>query len=251
MDPRHHRPTRQLAAAALTLTASHAAPALCAHARRLRPVLGVRDRIEDLRSVALTFDDGPDPRGTPAILALLADAGAPATFFVTGEQVRDHPSIAAEIVAAGHEVALHGDRHRNLLRVGPRALREDLLRAQATIAEATGRAVRLYRPPYGVFSASALALARRHGWEPVLWTRWGRDWRAGATPQGVASEVTRELAGGDIVLLHDADRYSARGSWQTTVAALPIVLETVESDGLRCALIPPPVQERFRPAGAS
>jgi peptidoglycan/xylan/chitin deacetylase (PgdA/CDA1 family) len=220
-------------------TAAHAAPALAVHAPQLRARLGIRDRVEDRCAVVLTFDDGPEPGGTPAVLDTLATAGALATFFVTGEQVRAHPSVAREIQAAGHEVALHGDRHRNLLRIGPRTLRDDLLRGQATIAEATGRAPRLYRPPYGIFSWSALELARRNAWEPVLWTRWGHDWRARATPQGVAAEVTRDLAGGEILLLHDADRYSAPGSWRTTAAALPRILDALDAQGLWPGVIPP------------
>ncbi len=102
--------------------------------------------------VALTFDDGPHPQGTPATLAALDAAGARATFFLVGEQVRAYPALAAEIVAAGHEVAVHGDRHRNLLRLTPRALAADLDRAAATIGEATGRAPTLHRPPYGIYS---------------------------------------------------------------------------------------------------
>jgi peptidoglycan/xylan/chitin deacetylase (PgdA/CDA1 family) len=220
----HHR------AALLT---AHPVPALCAVVPALRRPLGVRDRLDAAGAVALTFDDGPDARGTPAVLAALAAAGAPATFFLTGEQVRAHRSLAAEIAAAGHEVGVHGDRHRNLLRVGPRALRDDLGRAEAAIADATGRAPRLYRPPYGVLSAAALALAREHGWEPVLWTRWGRDWRARATARTVAAEATRALAGGEIVLLHDADRYSAPGCWRATVAALPAIVAAVRAAGLQ------------------
>src|SRR4051794_11211385 len=107
------RPQRAVAATGLALAAVHAAPALAAHVRLLRSALGLRDHIEDSGAVALTFDDGPDLRGTPATLSVLADAGAIATFFLTGEQVRAHPSIAAEIVAAGHDVGLHGFRHRN------------------------------------------------------------------------------------------------------------------------------------------
>jgi peptidoglycan/xylan/chitin deacetylase (PgdA/CDA1 family) len=226
------------ASAVLAAAGAHAAPALCAPLPGLRAALGVRDRIEDRTRVALTFDDGPDPEGTPAILEILAAEDVRATFFVTGEQVRAHPAVAADVADAGHEIGLHGDRHRNLLRVGPRTLRDDLLRAQDAIATATGRVPRLYRPPYGVLTAAALALARRHGWEPVLWTRWGRDWRARATPRGVAAEVTRDLAGGEILLLHDADRYGARGCWRTTAAALPLIIHAIEGHGLLTGPIP-------------
>ena len=180
--------------------------------------------------ISLTFDDGPHPQGTPAVLELLDAAGACATFFLVGEQVVRRPAVAAEIAAAGHEVALHGFRHTLLLRRGRRAVTADLERAAAVIADATGVEPRVYRPPYGVFSAGALSIVRRR-WEPWLWSQWGRDWTAHATPQGIARRVTRTLAAGDVVLLHDADDYSAPGSWFNTVAALPAIIDAAYALG--------------------
>ncbi|HEY4229872.1 MAG TPA: polysaccharide deacetylase family protein, partial [Thermoanaerobaculia bacterium] len=109
-------------------------------------------RLPGSRGIALTFDDGPHPQGTPAVLELLARAQVRATFYLVGEQVERRPSLAAEIVAAGHEVGIHGYRHTLLLRRRPGALRDDLDRAAAVIGEATGVASASYRPPYGVFS---------------------------------------------------------------------------------------------------
>ncbi len=88
--------------------------------------------------VAITFDDGPHPEGTPAVLELLARAGARATFFVIGEQVERRPALAAEIVAQGHEIALHGYRHRLQLRISAEAVRDDLARGVAAIEDASG-----------------------------------------------------------------------------------------------------------------
>jgi peptidoglycan-N-acetylglucosamine deacetylase len=67
------------------------------------------------------------------------------------------------------------------LRLTPWQVRDDLRRAQAVIAEATGQPPRRYRPPYGIFNAAALAFARAHGWEPLLWSKDGRDWQRRAT----------------------------------------------------------------------
>jgi peptidoglycan-N-acetylglucosamine deacetylase len=185
--------------------------------------------------VALTFDDGPHAQGTPAVLAALAAASARATFFLVGEQVERAPALAAEIAAAGHEIALHGYRHVLLLRRSARSLADDLERAVDAIGTATGRAPACYRPPYGVFSGAGVELARRYGWRPVLWSRWGRDWTRTATAASIAQLATRDLRDGDIVLLHDADHYSVSGSWQRTTAALPRILETVGERGLGCA----------------
>ncbi len=197
----------------------------------LAAVFRLPTRLDSPRGIALTFDDGPHTHGTPAVLAALDRAGARATFFLVGEQVERTPSLAAEVAAAGHEVALHGYRHVLLLRRSPGALRDDYARAQDVVGSATGVRADLYRPPYGVFSLPALRLVRRLGWRPLLWSRWGRDWEATATPAGITDRATRGLAAGDVVLLHDADHYSSAGSWSKTAAAIPLLLEGVAAAG--------------------
>lgn len=212
--------------------ATWSAPAAAAHAPALAAALRIARRVDGLPGVALTFDDGPHPAGTPAVLATLERAGARATFFLVGEQVRRHPSLAREILAAGHAVALHGDRHRCQLRLTPQALDDDLARVAATVADTTGASPALYRPPYGVFSLAGLALVRRRGWRGLLWSRWGRDWRAHATGAAIARRASRDLSAGEVILLHDADTYSAAGSWRRTAQALPVVLDAVQRAGL-------------------
>jgi peptidoglycan-N-acetylglucosamine deacetylase len=192
---------------------------------------GIPRRLPSGRGIAITFDDGPHVRGTPAVLDVLARRSCTATFFLVGEQVEREPRLAAEIAAAGHEVAIHGYRHRILLRCASRVLRDDFRRAYEVIACATGRAPILYRPPCGVFSGPALLLVRRLGWRPLLWSRWGRDWTAHATPHGIAARASDNLRGGDVVLLHDADHYSAADSWRRTAAALPLVLDAASATG--------------------
>jgi peptidoglycan/xylan/chitin deacetylase (PgdA/CDA1 family) len=193
---------------------------------------GIECRLERVDAVALTFDDGPHEEGTPAVLAELARRGATATFFLVGEQVRRRPALAREIVAAGHEVAVHGDRHTLLLRRRVRELADDLDRALATIADATGVSPTLYRPPYGVFSSGALAHVRSRGWRPLLWSTWGRDWGRFATPAAIARRATRGLRPGDVVLLHDSDAYSSGDSWRRTAAALPSVIDAIAALGV-------------------
>jgi peptidoglycan/xylan/chitin deacetylase (PgdA/CDA1 family) len=194
--------------------------------------LGIEDRTASGRGYALTFDDGPHPDGTPAVLEILARAGVRATFFLVGEQVRRNPGLAGEIAAAGHEIGLHCHRHRNLLRLAPRQVRADIDRAQEVIERATGRRLTLYRPPYGVLNTSALRLAHGRGWRTMLWNHWGRDWEARATPESIAARVTDGVEDGSVLLLHDADDYSAPGSWRRTVAALPLVLDALAERGL-------------------
>ena len=199
---------------------------LAAHVPWIARRYGLELRL-DRRDVALTFDDGPHARGTPAVLEVLAERRATATFFLVGEQVDARPALAREIVEAGHEVAVHGYRHTLLLRRRVRAVAADLDRAVASIEAATGVAPTLYRPPYGVFSAGALRHVRERGWRPLLWSTWGRDWERRATAESIARRATRGLAPGDVVLLHDSDAYSSADSWRNTVAALPSVLDAV------------------------
>jgi peptidoglycan-N-acetylglucosamine deacetylase len=221
-------------ALALGAAAAWSLPAPAPHAPALCSLLGIPRRSEAAEgAVVLTFDDGPHPEGTPAILEALAREGARATFFLVGEQVERRPALAAEIVAAGHEVALHGHRHRILLRLAPAAARDDLERGADVIESATGRAPAFYRPPYGIFSWPALEHARSRGWQPLLWSRWGRDWRGSATAESISALAGDHAEPGDVILLHDADFYSAQGSHRRTAAALPLLLETLKRRGLR------------------
>jgi peptidoglycan-N-acetylglucosamine deacetylase len=211
---------------ALAAAAAWSAPALAPVVPQVSDAIGVPRRLPPgTEGVALTFDDGPHPEGTPALLDLLGEAGARATFFLIGEQVERWPEVAARIAREGHLVALHGYRHRTLLRVPPRALDRDLELGARVIEDATGVAPALYRPPYGIFSPAGLALARRRGYATLLWSRWGHDWRRFITPERIAGEVTRDLSHGDVLLLHDADHYNARDSWRNTLAAMPRILE--------------------------
>ena len=217
--------------AAVAALAAWCAPAAAPFVPQVARLMDVPTRLESPHGIALTFDDGPHREGTPAVLEALARVGAKATFFLVGEQVERLPALAAEIAAAGHIVGIHGYRHTLLLRRSPASLRDDFARAEDVIGSAVGAAPTLYRPPYGVFSLPALRLVRRLGWSPWLWSRWGRDWDRTATPESIAARATRDLSGGDVVLLHDADHYSAQGSWRKTAAAVPSVLAAATQAG--------------------
>src|SRR5215469_7278380 len=150
-----------LATAGLTL--AHALPSITAlgPVRRLAfPRLSGQGAADH---VALTFDDGPDPAWTPRFLEVLDSRAVHATFFLLGSMVAKAPGLAADIVAAGHEVGVHGWDHPYLLLRGPAATRDDMARARDIIADATGRQPRMYRPPYGILTTAALLSARRLG----------------------------------------------------------------------------------------
>ncbi|WP_329569819.1 polysaccharide deacetylase family protein [Kitasatospora sp. NBC_01266] len=233
MRPDRARATRALALTAGALAVGHSLPALTSLGP-LRPLLAPRlSGPGDPGHVALTFDDGPDPASTPLFLAELAKTGTKATFFLLGRMLQRAPELGRELVAAGHEVAVHGWAHRPLLIRSPRATRDDVARARDLIASVTGQEPRWYRPPYGVLNASALYAARENGLRPVLWTHWGQDWTARATPDSVLRTLTRAPLAGGTVLLHDSDCTSAPQAWRSTLGALPRLLDRCAEQGLK------------------
>jgi peptidoglycan/xylan/chitin deacetylase (PgdA/CDA1 family) len=169
---------------------------------------------------------------TPEFLRVLDALGWHATFFMLGSMVRAAPGLVADVVAAGHEVGVHGDVHANMLRRTPRAATADISRAYDEIADAAGVVPRWFRPPFGILSTGALRGARRLGLTTVLWTTWGRDWRREATPESVVADVTRRYLDGGTVLLHDADCTSYPGSWRSALGALPRLADDFAARGL-------------------
>lgn len=181
--------------------------------------------------VALTFDDGPDPDTTPWFLEALDACAVRATFFVLGESVRRYPGLARRIAERGHELAVHGWVHDRPWAPGPRRDIRDLARAAEAVYDASGQIPQWYRPPYGILTGGRLAAAARCGLRPVLWSAWGRDWTADATPASVLATVRRDLRGGGTVLLHDTDRTAAPGCWRSALGALPALVNSCQEAG--------------------
>ncbi|MQA32808.1 polysaccharide deacetylase family protein [Modestobacter roseus] len=152
--------------------------------------------------VALTFDDGPEPGGTDRILTALADVGASATFFVLLTRVRRHSALFDEVVAAGHEIALHGLDHRALPELPPAEARAALRAGRAELEDRTGAAVRWYRPPYGRQTPRTWWEVARAGMVPVLWgpTTW--DWKDVPDAERLV-KAQEGVHPGAIVLGHD------------------------------------------------
>ena len=119
-----------------------------------------------------------------------------------------------------------------LLRLPRAAIAADLDRGAAIVGEVSGRAPRLHRPAYGIYSRAGLAATREGGWRPLLWSAWGRDWRRSATATSITDLVCRDLRPGAVLLLHDADWYSSRDSWRATAEAVPRILERLAERGL-------------------
>jgi peptidoglycan/xylan/chitin deacetylase (PgdA/CDA1 family) len=229
---RLHATTLALAGATAAL-AAHAAPALSNVDVLRRRFLPALSGVGTAGHVAVTFDDGPDPTSTPAFLEALDRLGWRVTFFMLGSMVDRAPALAAEVAAAGHEVAVHGYAHRSELFRPPAVIAGDLARAVDSVSTATDRPLRWFRPPYGTLSAGGVLAARRHRLRPVLWSTWGRDWRAEATPATVVADVGEHLGPGATVLLHDSDCTSAPGAWRSALGALNPLAELFAAHALQ------------------
>jgi peptidoglycan-N-acetylglucosamine deacetylase len=151
---------------------------------------------------ALTFDDGPNQADTPAVLDALAASDARATFFVLTCRVAQARRVVDDLIAAGHEIALHGDTHLDLTRSSPRKLISDIRGARDRLEQLIGQEVRFFRPPYGTQSLLSYVVARVSGLEVVAWSSSARDFFALELDRHVQVAV-EELEPGGIMLLHD------------------------------------------------
>ena len=192
--------------------------------RLLRPFFGsVVGVLTGEKLMALTFDDGPDPEWTPAVLDALARHGMRATFFLVGERAERHPALVARIRAEGHETGSHGWDHASLPEIPPAALGAQLARTRAVL----GPEARLLRPPYGHQTPATWRRARAEGYQVVMWNAAAGDWRAddGAT---LAGRVLDAAGPGAIVLLHDSLYTFEQPEFRDrrpTIAALAILAE--------------------------
>ena len=192
-----------------------------------------------LPQVALTIDDGPDPQVTPAVLDLLDAQGAVATFFCIGEHVQQHPALAREIVRRGHAIGNHSQRHRHHFSVmGPAQLRREIGAAQDTIAQITGVAPAWFRAPAGLRNVFLDPVLHGLGLRLASWTRRGFDTRTGDAAL-VLQRLTRKLAGGDILLLHDHHAARTPQGQPVLLAVLPPLLAALRERELRTVRLEP------------
>lgn len=185
-------------------------------------------------AVALTFDDGPDPRFTPLILDALARLEVKATFFVVGKRATSSPQLVERMMEEGHAIGTHSSSHPDAKQLGLRALERDFRAGRERVEDIVGAPVRLFRPPYGHIDFMVAAAMRANRLEPWLWTVAPGDWLPGITPDGLAA-ATSAVSAGDVVLLHD-------GIWNPldvrctdrspTLAAVSRIVAQVRSRGL-------------------
>jgi len=183
------------------------------------------------RRVALTFDDGPHPVTTRAVLELLRAHDARATFFVLGHKVESHPDVVREISEAGHTLGIHGFQHDRLFSFrSPSYAEEQVERTRQAIARACGVEPSLFRPPVGFASYRTFRGAERAKARIIAWSVRSLDGVRGADPTRVARRVIEHLEDGAIVLLHDAAEHD--DFTPASIAALPEILRALRERGL-------------------
>jgi peptidoglycan-N-acetylglucosamine deacetylase len=176
-------------------------------------------RTGDESSLALTFDDGPNPSVTPDLLNLLYRLNVHATFFLIGRNVRIAPELTRQISERGHVIGNHTETHPPLTFLSPRRIDAELSSCDAAIEDVIDKRVCWMRPPFGFRGPQLNSVVKRRGLDAiVMWSVWARDWKP--QPAEPVIRRLRRVRGGDIVLLHDGDHRVLNGDRQHTVAAL-------------------------------
>ena len=184
--------------------------------------------------VAITFDDGPDPKWTPQILAILKERGIKAAFFMIGNRIEDNPDLVRQVLAEGHEIGIHTYTHPDLAKISPERARLEFNATRRLIEKITGHSTLLFRPPYNADSQPADAegiipveiaqalgyLTVGHSIDPQDWERPGSD--------EIVERVKSGRAYGRVILLHDGG-----GDRSQTVEALPQIIDYLETRGDR------------------
>ena len=181
---------------------------------------------------ALTFDDGPNPRVTSKLLALLEKYRVPATFFVLGKYVKEYPQLTKEIRAANHAIGNHTYGHPSLLFLTRRQIRDELSRCEDAVFTATGQGTTIVRPPFGFRGPQFHSAVREMGLSKiVMWSVSGRDWKP--QPAARVSRRLRKARNGDIVLLHDGDHHAANADRSHMLQALEYSIPRWQDSGLQ------------------
>lgn len=185
--------------------------------------------------IALTFDDGPDPRYTPQILEILDRYQVKACFFVIGRQAQAYPELVRQIIQAGHEIGNHGFAHRIVWFLTPLATTREILETNRAIENLTGHKTRYCRPAWGLFNLISIIYYRLKGLKVILWTYMSWDWLKKATTESITEKVLNRIHDGVILVFHDGDFApgAAHGAPARVVQALPKILEGVREKGLR------------------
>jgi chitin deacetylase len=187
--------------------------------------------------IAITIDDGPNPEITPAVLKILAEHHAKATFFCIADKARAHPELVRQIIDAGHDIENHSMFHRhNFSVMGMGGLKKELMQAQQTLHALTGRMPQFFRAPAGLRNPFLDPILHGLNLRLASWTRRGFDTRT-ADPDLVLRRLVRDLDAGDILLLHDGNAARGGNGKPVILEVLPRLIETIRSSNFQCVTL--------------
>lgn len=198
--------------------------------------------------IAMTFDDGPDPKNTPKLLDMLKARGLKATFFVVGTNAAGYPEILQRMVAEGHEIGNHSWSHPSLTKLGSENVRSQMERTSQAVFQATGVRPVVMRPPYGATSVRLNKFFDEQlGMKVILWNVDPLDWRY-RNASRVMNQIVQNARPGAIILAHDIHA--------STVAAMPQTFDALLAKGFKFVTVseliamdrPPQVVEKTAPA---
>ncbi|TSB46553.1 polysaccharide deacetylase family protein [Alkalicoccobacillus porphyridii] len=190
---------------------------------------------KDEKKIALTFDDGPDPRVTGDLLDVLAEEKVPATFFLMGVRVDRYPDLVKRMVDEGHTIGSHGYWHNPLINLSNREAQADLEKANQAIFRAVNQETSLYRPPFGSLNEEKVEMLKELGYSVIIWSVDSEDWKA-SPPDEIAEKVIEDVRPGSIILHHDGANWNIDLSG--TVTAVQKEIKELKKRGYTFVTVP-------------